>query len=196
MASVIDGEKDGHQGRRFTTEVQRLLLDWVVGRTIRQQLGLDKARMLSCGAAPVHPGLLRWFHAIGLPSAEGYGQTEVSLCTPLGTQDESVDNEWSFAQTLRHLVLATDGWLGRAILRRERPFLPLGVLFSEASAARPSSGSPPKLRRRTRRCSTRAPGVWRWCAITSAPSLRRSSRPREPTRGAASGSRASSTASG
>jgi DinB superfamily/Pentapeptide repeats (8 copies) len=51
---------------------------------------------------------------------------------PVGTQDVSVAGEWSFAQTLRHLVLATDAWLGKAILRRERPFHPLGVLFSEA----------------------------------------------------------------
>ena len=51
---------------------------------------------------------------------------------PAGTPDVSVDGEWSFADTLRHLVLATDAWLGKAILGRERPFHPLGVLFSEA----------------------------------------------------------------
>ena len=32
---------------------------------------------------------------------------------PAGTVDVSVGGEWSFAQTLRHLVLATDAWLGR-----------------------------------------------------------------------------------
>jgi long-chain acyl-CoA synthetase len=73
---------------RFVTDAQRMLLDRVVGRTIRRQLGLDEARMLSCGAAPVHPGLLRWFDAIGLPIAEGYGQTEVSLCTSLNPVDD------------------------------------------------------------------------------------------------------------
>ena len=35
---------------------------------------------------------------------------------PPGTVDVSVAGEWSFAQTLRHLVLATDAWLGRGIL--------------------------------------------------------------------------------
>ena len=43
-----------------------------------------------------------------------------------GVVDESVDGEWSFAQTLRHLVMATDVWLGKAILEREQPFHPLG----------------------------------------------------------------------
>jgi hypothetical protein len=47
---------------------------------------------------------------------------------PAGTVDISVDGEWSFAQTLRHLVLATDMWLGRAILRIEQPFHPIGQL--------------------------------------------------------------------
>jgi hypothetical protein len=46
---------------------------------------------------------------------------------PAGTVDVSVDGEWSFAQTLRHLVLATDMWLGRAILEIERPFHPIGL---------------------------------------------------------------------
>ncbi len=46
---------------------------------------------------------------------------------PPGTVDTSVDGEWSFAQTLRHLVLATDMWLGKAILRNEQPFHPLGL---------------------------------------------------------------------
>jgi DinB family protein/pentapeptide repeat protein len=46
---------------------------------------------------------------------------------PTPTVDVSVDGEWSFAQTLRHLVLATDMWLGRAILGIEQPFHPLGL---------------------------------------------------------------------
>jgi hypothetical protein len=45
---------------------------------------------------------------------------------PAGTVDVSVGGEWSFAQTLRHLVMATDMWLGRAILEIGQPFHPLG----------------------------------------------------------------------
>jgi len=47
---------------------------------------------------------------------------------PEGTADISVDDEWSFAQTLRHLVLATDMWFGKAILEEEQPFHPLGLM--------------------------------------------------------------------
>ena len=47
---------------------------------------------------------------------------------PAGAVDDSVGGEWSFAQTLRHLVLATDMWLGRAILDIEQPFHPIGQL--------------------------------------------------------------------
>lgn len=45
---------------------------------------------------------------------------------PVGTVDVSVGGEWSFAQTVRHLVLATDAWLGRAVLGIEQPFHPFG----------------------------------------------------------------------
>jgi len=45
---------------------------------------------------------------------------------PPGTVDVSLDGEWSFAQTLRHLIMATDTWLGRAILGIEQPYHPIG----------------------------------------------------------------------
>jgi DinB superfamily/Pentapeptide repeats (8 copies) len=53
---------------------------------------------------------------------------------PAGTVDVSVDGEWSFAQTLRHLVLATDMWLGRAILEVEQPFHPIGLVDAGTEA--------------------------------------------------------------
>jgi len=52
---------------------------------------------------------------------------------PAEAVDISVDGEWSFAQTLRHLVLATDMWLGKAILELEQPFHPWGL--ADASLA-------------------------------------------------------------
>lgn len=50
---------------------------------------------------------------------------------PEGAADVSVDGEWSFAQTLRHLAFATDAWLGKAILRLPQPFHPLGQPHTE-----------------------------------------------------------------
>lgn len=53
---------------------------------------------------------------------------------PAGTVDVSVAGEWSFAQTLRHLVMATDVWLRRSILGVEQPYHPLGQPFAEYEA--------------------------------------------------------------
>ncbi len=53
---------------------------------------------------------------------------------PAGTVDVSVGGEWSFAQTLRHLVMATDTWLGRAILEAEQPYHPIGQADAGAEA--------------------------------------------------------------
>jgi hypothetical protein len=44
---------------------------------------------------------------------------------------ESVDDEWSFIQTLRHLVFATDSWVRRAILGDPAPWHPLGLPWGE-----------------------------------------------------------------
>ena len=56
---------------------------------------------------------------------------------PAGTVDVSVGGEWSFAQTLRHLVMATDTWLGRAVLRIDQPYHPLGLADAGAAATGP-----------------------------------------------------------
>src|SRR4051794_15168732 len=51
---------------------------------------------------------------------------ERAAAMPAHAVEISVDGEWSFAQTLRHLVMATDTWLGRAILGIEQPYHPIG----------------------------------------------------------------------
>ncbi len=53
---------------------------------------------------------------------------------PAGAVEVSVAEEWTFAQTLRHLVFATDLWLGRAILRSDEPVHPLGLPHIEHEA--------------------------------------------------------------
>ena len=44
---------------------------------------------------------------------------------------ESVDDEWSFIETLRHLVFATDSWIGRAILGNPSPWDALDLPWDE-----------------------------------------------------------------
>jgi uncharacterized protein YjbI with pentapeptide repeats len=54
------------------------------------------------------------------------GTLERAAAMPAGMVDVSVGGEWSFAQTLRHLIMATDAWLGRAIWGIEQPFHTIG----------------------------------------------------------------------
>lgn len=44
---------------------------------------------------------------------------------------ESVEGEWSFIETLRHLVFATDSWISRAILGDPSPWHPLDLPWDE-----------------------------------------------------------------
>ena len=53
--------------------------------------------------------------------------------TPPELLDAHVDGEWSLAQTLRHLVLATDAWLRGGIMGIEQPFHEIGLIFTGAA---------------------------------------------------------------
>jgi len=48
---------------------------------------------------------------------------------------ERVDGEWSFIETQRHLVFATDAWIRRAILGDPTPWDPLDLPFDEMDDA-------------------------------------------------------------
>jgi DinB superfamily/Pentapeptide repeats (8 copies) len=46
---------------------------------------------------------------------------------PEAALDQQVNQEWSFSQTLRHLVFITDAWASRTVLDEEMPYHPLGL---------------------------------------------------------------------
>ena len=52
---------------------------------------------------------------------------ERARALPAATLDESVDGEWSYLQTLRHLVFAIDRWITGPVLGEPEPFHPLGI---------------------------------------------------------------------
>jgi long-chain acyl-CoA synthetase len=55
---------------------------WIANKTalrnVRKLVGLDKARLIGSGAAPISSEVLRWFMALNIPVIEMYGQTECS----------------------------------------------------------------------------------------------------------------------
>ncbi len=49
---------------------------------------------------------------------------------PEASLHERVDGDWSFVETLRHLVMATDAWLLRMVRQVPRPYHPWGLAGS------------------------------------------------------------------
>jgi long-chain acyl-CoA synthetase len=49
---------------------------WSVFYPLKRRLGFDRTRVAICGAAPASPELFQYYHALGVPLLEGYGQTE------------------------------------------------------------------------------------------------------------------------
>jgi DinB superfamily/Pentapeptide repeats (8 copies) len=61
--------------------------------------------------------------------------TERAGKLPAAALDQQVNDEWSFAQTLRHLVFITDAWASRTVLDEEMPYHRLGLPQSWYPAA-------------------------------------------------------------
>jgi len=61
--------------------------------------------------------------------------TERAGRLPAAALAQQVNEEWSFEQTLRHLVFITDAWASRTVLDEEMPYHPLGLPQSWYPAA-------------------------------------------------------------
>ena len=64
------------EGREPASPVAHGIARLSVLAPLRRHLGLDRVRLGLCGAAPASPDLFEYFHALGVPLLEGYGQTE------------------------------------------------------------------------------------------------------------------------
>jgi len=85
----------------------------------------DPVRALLRPADPA--GLREAWAALELDWAATYDRV---AAMPAATAEISVEDEWSFVQTLRHLVFVTDGWLGAAE-GAGGGFHPAGLPFTE-----------------------------------------------------------------
>ncbi|WP_228387430.1 MULTISPECIES: DinB family protein [unclassified Nocardioides] len=113
---------------------------------------------------------------------------------------ERVDDEWSFTDTLRHLVFATESWIGRVVQGVPSPWHPLSLPWEQMP---PTPASPPTATRgpvstRWWRCGPRdSPGsTRRSTGSPTTPSPRSARSPRDPggrRRGSRSRSRTPST---
>ena len=52
--------------------------DWLLFRALKDRLGLTRVRSCSTGGAALGPDVFRFFHALGVPLRQIYGQTEIS----------------------------------------------------------------------------------------------------------------------
>jgi DinB family protein/pentapeptide repeat protein len=86
---------------------------------------LDRQYPVRTKLRPTTPGGAR----DGLAAVEEMWRDAVAYARTF-TDDElhrSINDEWSFVATLRHLVFVTDAWFGHALLGRSRPFHPIGL---------------------------------------------------------------------
>jgi long-chain acyl-CoA synthetase len=66
----------------------RAIAEIGVLRNTKRLLGLDRARLIGSGAAPISKDIMRWYVALGIPIFEIYGQTECSGIATFYRPDE------------------------------------------------------------------------------------------------------------
>ena len=101
--------------------------------------GVDIAPLVDAELDRRHPGraAMRPVDADGFRAAwqllEGLWDSTIDHARRLPTEllNERVDGEWSFLQTLRHLVFATDAWVSRAMLGVRAPWHPLSLPWEQ-----------------------------------------------------------------
>ena len=97
--------------------------DELVLAPLRARLGLDHARWLVSGAAPIAAELLEYFAALGLPILELWGMSEVSCCGTINVPGRAIIGTVGVALPGIELAVADDGELlirGDTVMRGYR----------------------------------------------------------------------------
>ena len=150
-----DGHNDAFRGHRFTvadlTDARfvdcdlsnvKIVDSWLVGVDVSGFVrhfvinGVDVAPYVEAELDRRHPervqlreiGSADDFRAMWDTVERLWSGTEARAWRlPEPALHERVDEEWSYVETLRHLVYITDSWASRTILDEERPFHPLAL---------------------------------------------------------------------
>jgi hypothetical protein len=113
---------------RITGEIQNVTINGVdVGPLVEAELDRrdpDRVKM-----RPSDPAGFR--EAWDLLERRWSETVERARALPPELLHESVNDEWSFIETLRHLAFATDAWVRRAILGDPSPWHPLDLPWDE-----------------------------------------------------------------
>ena len=79
------------------------ILSGIVKKKIRQGLGLNDARFVLTGAAPMPPSVIRWFRKLGIKIQEAYGMTENmgvhSIMPAEAVEDGTVGQQYPSVET-------------------------------------------------------------------------------------------------
>ncbi len=113
---------------RIDGDIERLLIN-----------GVDVAPLVNAELDRRDPGRVKMRPTDPVGFREAWGLVEQlwdgTVQRARGVQPEllheSVDGEWSFIETLRHLVFATDAWVRRVILGDPSPWDPLDLPWDE-----------------------------------------------------------------
>jgi hypothetical protein len=115
------------------TFVHNLEISGVVGRLVVNEVDVSAFVREELDRRQPERKMLRAKDADGLRAAWAMieARTDATLerakALPTASLDVSVDEEWSYLQTLRHLVFATDRWITGPVLDDPNPWHPLGV---------------------------------------------------------------------
>jgi long-chain acyl-CoA synthetase len=82
-------------------------LDRLVLAKVRRGLGMDQLQLGITAAAPIDPGVIEFFHAVGLPLFELYGMSE--SCGPATTNRPGANKIGTVGQRFAGVEIALDG---------------------------------------------------------------------------------------
>jgi long-chain acyl-CoA synthetase len=97
--------------------------DALIFSKLRARLGLDEARALVSGAAPIAPEVLEFFAALGMPICEGWGMSETTAVATINRREQMRIGTVGRALPGVEVILAEDGELlvrGPTIMRGYR----------------------------------------------------------------------------